>query len=269
MIRIEPRRGLGVDLGEVWRSRELLWFLTWRDVKVRYQQAVLGVGWVVVQPLATMAVFTIFFGRLIGVPSDDIPYPVFAFTGLVVWGLFANGVTRASSSLVAAAGVITKVYFPRILVPAAAVLAAAVDFAVALGVLVVLMLVVGVTPGAAVVWLPAFALLALVTSLAASLWLSALNVRYRDVQAAVPFVVQFWFFATPVVYPSSLLTGRWRDLFGLNPMVGVVDGFRWALVDGPPPDGVSLAASAGVALLALAGGVVVFRRLERSFADHV
>ena len=270
MIRVEARRGIArLDLGDVLDHLELLTFFVWRDLKVRYKQATLGVAWVALQPLLMMILFSIFFGKLVHVPSDGLPYPVFLYAGLLPWTLFSTGLTNASQSLVSSAHLITKVYFPRIVIPLAAATAAVVDFLIAFLVLVVLMVVYAVRPGTVVVWLPAFILLVLITSLAASLWLGALNVRYRDVQATLPFIVQFWFFATPVVYPSTLVKGSWRAVFALNPMAGAIDGFRWALLRDPPPSALPLVISTAVALLALLGGIVFFRSLERSFADWV
>ncbi len=223
-------RWVPLGLGELWRYRELLFFLVWRDVKVRYKQTALGAAWAILQPMLTMVVFTIFFGRLAGVPSDGLPYPVFAYTALIPWTFFASGLTQSADSLVGAANLLRKVYFPRLAIPVATVLAGGVDFLLSFSVLVVLMASYGIAPTWQIVWLPALMLLALATALGTGLWLSALNVQFRDVRYVVPFIVQVWMFATPIAYPSTLLEEPWRTVYGLNPMVGVVEGFRWALL---------------------------------------
>ena len=267
---IEPARGWArLGLREIWAYRELLYFMTWRDVKVRYKQTALGAAWAVLQPFLTMVVFSLFFGRLAQVPSNGLPYPVFAYAALVPWTFFANGLTLSSQSLVGSANLITKVYFPRLIVPAAAVVSGLVDFVIALAVLVGMMAWYGIVPDAKALLLPAFVLLALISSLGAGLWLSALNVRYRDVRYVVPFLVQFWLFATPIAYPSNLLEEPWRTLYGINPMVGVVEGFRWCLLDADTAPGPIILVSALAALGLLASGAYYFRRTERSFADVV
>ncbi|MEX5721413.1 ABC transporter permease [Geodermatophilus maliterrae] len=267
---IRPRRARTlVEWGELWAYRDLLYFLTWRDIKVRYKQTALGAAWAVLQPLLTMVVFSIFFGRLAGIDPGGVPYPVFAFAALVPWTYFANAVTQASNSLVQQESVLTKVYFPRVIVPTAAVLAGLVDVSIAFVVLVGMMLAYGVLPTAAVLALPLLVLFAALTALSVALWLSALNVRYRDVRYTLPFIVQVWLFASPVAYPSSLVPEAWRPVYGLNPMVGVVDGFRWALLGDVPAPGVSFWVSVAVVLLLLVGGLAYFRRMERSFADAV
>ena len=267
---IRPKRGLAsVDTREVWRYRELLWFLAQRDIRVRYKQTILGAAWAILQPLLTMLVFTLIFGRLAGIPTDGVPYPVFAFCGLLPWGLFAFALTQSSSSLVANQRLITKVYFPRLIVPMASVVCGLVDFVVALPVLAGLMLYYGILPSPALIALPLLILLALLTALAVGLWLSALNAAYRDVQYAIPFLVQLWLFATPVAYPASLVPERFRWLLGLNPMTGVVEGFRWALLGQGAPDLSLLAISSGAVLLLLVGGLFFFRRMERELADVV
>ncbi len=266
---IEPSSGwVALRLRELWEYRELLYFLTWRDIKVRYKQTALGASWAIIQPFFTMLVFSIFFGRLAKVPSDGIPYPVFSYAALLPWTFFANGLSQASNSLVGSANLISKVYFPRLVVPLSSVLSGVLDFAIAFVVLGGMMLYYGMWPTGAAIWLPLFLLLSFITALGTSLWLSALNVQYRDIRYAVPFLTQFWLFATPIAYPSSLLTEPWRTLYGLNPMVGVVEGFRWALFGSQPP-GAMLGVSAVVALLLLVCGAYYFRRMEQTFADVV
>lgn len=267
---IAPARGwVSLRLDELWAARELLAFLVWRDVKVRYKQTALGAAWAVLQPLLTMVVFSVFFGRLAKMPSDGVPYPLFSFAALVPWTFFAGGLTQSANSLVSSANLIKKVYFPRLIVPAATVLSEGVDFAIAFVVLLILMAWYGVAPTANVVFLPGFVLLAVTTSLGVGLWLSALNVEYRDIRYMVPFITQFWLFATPIAYPSSLLSEPWRTVYGINPMVGVVDGFRWALLGAARPPLGMLAMSAAVALVLLFSGASYFRKMERSFADVV
>jgi len=256
-------------LAELWASRELLYFLVWRIVKVRYKQTFLGAVWAVVQPVMTMAVFTLFFGKLARIPSEGIPYALFALTALVPWTYFANGLTQASNSLVEQESLLTRVYFPRLLLPLAAVTAGMLDFAIAFLALLGLMAAYGNAPGIAILALPLFVLLAMVTALGAGVWLSALNVQYRDVRYVAPFLVQIWLFITPVAYPGSLVPARWQAVYGLNPMAGAVEGFRWALLGLPQPPARLLAASAGTAVVLLIGGLFYFRRMERSFADVV
>ena len=269
VLHIRPSRGwVPLNLRDLWEYRELLYFLTWRDLKVRYKQTVLGVAWAIIQPLFTMVVFSLFFGRLARVPSDGVPYPLFSFTALLPWGLFANALGQTSNSLVSSANLLTKVYFPRLVIPLSTVLSGVADFTVSFGVLLVLLGLYGIAPGPAVAVLPLFLLMALVTSLGVGLWLSALNVQYRDVRYTVPFLTQFWLFATPVAYPSSLLSEPWRTLYGLNPMVGVVEGFRWALLGTQPP-GSMLAVSSVVSVALLVSGAYCFRRMEKTFADVV
>jgi len=270
VLRIEPSRGwVSLKLNEFWEYRELLYFLIWRDVKVRYKQTVLGAAWAVIQPFFTMAVFSLFFGRLAQVPSDGVPYPIFAYTGLVPWAFFSNGLTQASNKLVGSSGLITKIYFPRLVIPVAAVLSGIVDFFLAFLVLLGMMMYYVIFPTLNTLWLPLFLLLALITALGVGLWLSAMNVRFRDVQYVVPFLTQFWLFATPVAYPSSLLPEPWRTLYGLNPMVGVVEGFRWALLNTAAAPGPMIAVSAVISLALLVSGAFYFRRMEKTFADIV
>jgi lipopolysaccharide transport system permease protein len=254
------RKWPSLQLGSLWEYRELLYFLVWRDVKVRYKQTVLGVAWAVLQPFLTMVIFSIFLGHLVRVPSDGLPYPVFAYAALLPWQLFAHTITECGNSLVANQQLITKVYFPRLVIPTAAILAGLVDFAVAFTVLVGLMLYYGIGLTAAVLTLPLWVLLAVVTALGVGLWLAALNVQYRDVRYTLPFLTQLWLFATPVAYPSSLVPDGWRSLYALNPMVGAVEGFRWALLGG---------GRAMEGLLLLASGLAYFRRMEHTFADLV
>ena len=270
VTRIRPSRGWrALGLRELWDYQELLWFLVWRDVKVRYKQTVLGVGWAILQPVATMVVFSLFFGRLAGVPSDSLPYPIFSFAGLVPWTFFSQGLSQSANSVVGSQNLITKVYFPRPVIPIAAVLAGLIDFVLAFVVLLAMMLAYGTVPGPEALALPLLLLLALVTALGAGLWLSALNVRYRDVRYAVPFLSQLWLFLTPIAYPSSLLGEPWRTVYGINPMAGVVDGFRWALLGTGKPPGPMLAASVLAALALLTSGALYFRRMERTFADVI
>jgi lipopolysaccharide transport system permease protein len=269
-LRIQPSSGWGsLNLGELWAHRELVYFLTWRDIKVRYKQTALGAIWAILQPLMTMAVFALFFGRLARLPSDGVPYPLFAFTALVPWMFFSNGLTQASNSLVHNANLLTKVYFPRLAIPISTVIAGTLDFVLSFVVLLALVLYYGVTPTANVVWLPLFAVLALITSLGVGLWAAAINVQFRDVRYTIPFLTQFWMFATPVAYPSSLLPEPWRTVFGINPMVGVVEGFRWSLVGAQTAPGPIVALSSLVAVTLLVSGAYYFRRMERTFADIV
>ena len=270
LIRIEPSMGwVPLKLKDLWDYRELLYFFIWRDIKVRYKQTVLGAAWAIIQPFFTMVVFSLFFGRLAKVPSDDIPYPLFSFAALVPWGFFVNGLNQASNSLVSGANLLKKIYFPRPTMPIASVLSGVVDFLLAFVVLIGMMLYYGYVPTMNVLWLPFFLLLALTTSLGVSLWLSALNVQFRDIRHIIPFIVQFWLFATPIAYPSSLLSEPWRTLYGINPMVGVVEGFRWALLGTNTAPGPIIFISSLTSLLLLVSGAFYFRRMERTFADIV
>jgi lipopolysaccharide transport system permease protein len=270
VLRLEPSRGwVSLNLGELWTYRELLYFLAWREIKVRYKQTALGAAWAIIQPFFTMLIFSLFFGRLAGIPSEGVPYPIFSLTGLVPWTFFANGLTQSSNSLVGSSNLINKVYFPRLAIPVSVILSGLVDFALAFAVLLAMMLYYGIAPGWGLLWLPAFLLLALATSLGVGLWFSALNVEYRDIRYVVPFLTQFWMFATPIAYPSSLLREPWRTVYALNPMVGVVEGFRWALLGVKTAPGPMIGASALAALVILAGGAYYFRRMERTFADVV
>jgi lipopolysaccharide transport system permease protein len=270
VLRIEPSNGwVSLQLHELWAYRELLYFLIWRDVKVRYKQTVLGAAWAIIQPFCTMVVFSLLFGRLANIPSDGVPYPVFSYTALVPWTFFANGLSKASTSLVLNANLIKKVYFPRLAVPIASVLAGIVDFILAFAVLVGMLLYYGMMPTVNVLWLPLFLLLALVTSLGVALWLSSLHVQFRDVQYVIPFLTQLWLFLTPIVYPTSLLSEPWRTLYGINPMAGVIEGFRWALLGTATAPGPMLIISALAALALLVSGGLYFRRMEKTFADVV
>lgn len=269
-FRLEPSEGwVSLKLRELWRYRELLYFFTWRDIKVRYKQTVLGASWAILQPFFTMVVFSLFFGKLAKVPSDGIPYPIFSYAALVPWTFFANGLTKSSNAMVGSGGLIKKVYFPRLVVPLAAVFSGAVDFVLAFLVLLAMMAFYGIAPTGQVVFLPLLLLLALITSLGAGLWLAALNVQFRDVKHTVPFLVQAWLFASPIAYSSSLLDEPWRTLYGLNPMAGVVEGFRWALLGTETAPGPIVAVSSSVALVLLIGGAFFFRRMEKTFADVV
>ncbi len=269
-IIIQPSRGLvRLNLRDLWDYRELLYFLVWRDVKVRYKQTALGAAWAILQPLLTMLVFTVFFGRLGKIPSDGLPYPVFAYTALLPWQLFAYALAESANSLVGNQNLIKKVYFPRLIVPIAAVLAGLVDFAISFVVLLGLMAYYAIRPTAAVATLPLFVLLAVATALAIGLWLSALNVQFRDIRYTLPFLTQFWLFATPVAYPSTLVPKEWRALYGLNPMAGVVESFRWALLGKSTGPGPLLIVSTLAVLILLIGGLIYFRRMEKTFADVV
>lgn len=270
VVLIHPEHGwVSLKLREVWAYRELLYFLTWRDVQVRYRQTALGIAWAVLQPLLTMAIFSIVFGRLANLPSEGIPYPVFCFAALLPWQLFSGALTRAGTSLVGSSNLLTKVYFPRLIIPVSAVAAGLVDFGIAFVVLIVLTVFYGVTPTLAILWIPLLVLFALVAALSVGLWLSALNVKYRDVQHLIPFLVMAWMYASPVAYSANLIPGgKWRLLYSLNPMVGVIQGFRWVFVGGDPP-GQAIFVSAAVVMLLLLGGLYYFRRMERVFADIV
>jgi lipopolysaccharide transport system permease protein len=270
ITRIQPAKGwVGLNFPELWKFRELLYFLIWRDLKVRYKQTALGAAWAIIQPLLTMLVFSLFFGRLARVPSDGVPYPLFAFTGLVPWTFFSNAITQSSNSLIGSQHLITKVYFPRLVIPIASVLSGILDFVIAFVVLIGIVLYYGITPGITILTIPFFFLIALITALGTGLWLSALNVEFRDVRYIVPFLAQFWLFSTPVAYPSSLLSERWQIIYALNPMVGVVEGFRWALLKTPDPPAPVLFVSTITAIILLITGALYFKRMERTFADVV
>jgi len=269
-VVIEPKRGwVGVNLPELLQYRELIFFLAWRDLKVRYKQTVLGALWAILQPIVTMLVFGFFFGRLAKMPSDGVPYPLFAYTALVPWTLFATGLTQASNSLVSGANLLRKVYFPRLAMPIASVLTGVVDFGLAFLVLVAMLLLYGFVPGYRALLIPVLVLLTVSTSLGAGLWLAAFNVRFRDVRYVIPFIVEIWLLASPIAYPSSLLEERWRPLYALNPVVGIVEGFRWSLLGTNTSPEPMIISSAIAATLLLASGIFVFRRMERNLADVV
>jgi lipopolysaccharide transport system permease protein len=269
-VVIEPRKGLfHLDLRAVWQYRELLYFLAWREIKVRYKQTAIGAAWAILQPVLTMAIFTVIFGKFAKIPSDGVPYPLFSYTALLPWVYFAQALSRSGVSLVGDANLIKKVYFPRLVIPLASVVTPLVDFCLAFSVLLGMMLWFGVTPHWGVLVLPLFLCLALATALSVSLWLAPLNVRYRDIRHALPFLVQVWMYASPVAYPVSIVPEQWRLLYGLNPLVGIIEGFRWALLGKESPDLTVMIASTGVILALLFGGIVYFNWMERTFADVI
>lgn len=269
--RIQPSKGwVSLQLADLWRYRELLYFLTWRDIKVRYKQTVLGAAWAILQPFMTMVVFSLFFGGLAKVPSDGVPYPIFSYTALVPWTFFSTGLSMSSNSLVGSANLIKKVYFPRLAIPIATVFSGAVDFLLAFIVLIGMMIFFGILPTGNVIFLPFFVLLAFVTSLGVGLWLSAMNVQFRDVRYTVPFLTQFWMFITPIAYPSSMIENpTLRAIYGINPMAGVVEGFRWALLGTENAPGPIIIVSSLAAFVLLVSGIFYFRRMEKTFADVV
>ena len=267
---IEPSHGWrALDLRELWRFRELVYFLALRDVKVRYKQTAIGVAWVVLQPVLAMAIFSVVFGGIAKLPSDGVPYPLFVFAGLIPWLYFANATNNASVSIVGNAQLVSKVYFPRLAIPVAAVLANLVDLAIGLGLVVVLLGVVGVLPGSQIALLPVLVLALVVAAMGVSVWLSALDVQYRDIRYAVPFLIQVWFFATPVVYSAAQVSEPWRTLLALNPMLSLIEAFRWILLGSIPPSPQSLLVSGVVIAMLLGTGLLYFRRMERSFADVI
>jgi lipopolysaccharide transport system permease protein len=269
-VRIAPRRGwLVLDLPEWWAYRELLYFLVWRDIKVRYKQTVIGAAWAVLQPLTTMLVFSLFFGKLAKIPSQGLPYPIFYYCALLPWMYFSTAMQGATNIVVDHQRVITKIYFPRVVLPIAAISSGLLDFAISFVVFLGMMVYYRIVPTRAIIWLPAFTLLAILTALGVGLWLSALNALYRDVRYVVPFLVQFWMFASPVVYPSSLVPEKWRLLYGLNPMAGVIEGFRWALTGHGQPPGILLAASSAAVILLVLSGLVYYHAVEGTMADVV
>jgi lipopolysaccharide transport system permease protein len=267
---LRPSRGwTALNLRDLWIYRELFYFLTWRDLKVRYKQTVLGAFWAIIQPFMQMVVFTILFGNIAQLDSEGLPYPIFTYAGLLPWGLFSKAIGDAGRSIVINRSMITKVYFPRLVVPMASVLSGVVDFMIAFVVLLGMMVYFNIRPTSAVWTLPFFIMLALITALGAGLWLSALNVIFRDVGYVIPYLTQFWFFVTPIIYSSTEVTGNWQIIYALNPMVGVVNGFRWALLGTETGPSLTLAVSAGISLVVLISGMFYFRRMERTFADMV
>jgi lipopolysaccharide transport system permease protein len=278
VLFLRPTKGwTSLNLVDLWRYRELIYFLIWRDIKVRYKQTGLGVAWAILQPFLTMVVFTIFFGKLANMPSDDVPYPIFSYTALLPWTLFAKGISDAGRAMVSNRSMITKIYFPRMVIPTGAVFSGLVDFGIAFIVLIGMMIYYNYAPRStyevvltpAVFTLPLFLLLALVTTLGVGFWLSALNVNYRDVNYILPFLTQIWLFLTPVVYPSSMLSTKWQIVYALNPMAGVVNGFRWALLGIDSNLWITLPISTLVAIILLVTGMFYFRRMERTFADMI
>jgi lipopolysaccharide transport system permease protein len=268
VLHIRPAKGwIALRLRELWEYRELMWFLGWRDVTVRYKQTVLGATWAIIQPFTTMVVFSIFFGKLARMPSDGIPYPIFSYAAILPWTFFTAIVTSSSMSLLAGSRLIKKVYFPRLIIPLATVVTSFIDFAIAFVVLIGMMIYFQIAPTINILFLPLFILLAAIAALGTGLWLAASNVKYRDVRYTVPFMVQIWMFATPIVYPSSLLSEPWRTLYGLNPMAGVVEGFRWALLGVDTAPGPMIVISSVVAITVFVSGAFYFRRMERTFAD--
>jgi lipopolysaccharide transport system permease protein len=269
-ILIAPSKGtIALKLNELWEYHELLFFLTWRDIKVRYKQTILGIFWAILQPFFAMVIFSIVFGRLAQIPSDDIPYPLFAYAALVPWTFFANGLNQCSESLILSSNMIKKVYFPRIILPISAVLTGLVDFMLAFVLLLVMMLAFGTPPTLNILWLPLFLMLGLTTSLGVGIWLTSLNVQFRDIRYATPFMIQVWMFASPIVYPGSLLNEPWRTIYGINPMVGVIEGFRWSLLGTATRPGPMILVSILVAATILVSGMIYFHRMERTFADIV
>jgi lipopolysaccharide transport system permease protein len=264
-----PSRWLDLNFRELWQFRELLYFFVWRDIKIRYKQTAIGAAWAVLQPLMTMLMFSLFFGRLAKIPSEGLPYPIFYYSALLPWMYFAGALQNATNSVVEQQRVITRVYFPRLVLPLSAVVSGLLDFAIGFAVFLGMIPLYRVAPGRAIFLFPAFLLLAVATALGVGLWLSALNAIYRDVRYVVPFLIQFWMFASPVAYPSSLVPERWRWLYGLNPMAGVIEGFRWALTGKGQPPSLMLAASAGAVIMLLIGGTVFFRKMEGTVADVV
>ncbi|MBN1264764.1 MAG: ABC transporter permease [Anaerolineales bacterium] len=258
-----------INLKELWRYRELVYFLIWRDVKVRYKQTLLGAAWAIIQPLMTMIVFSIFFGSLAKIPTDGIPYPIFSYTALLPWQLFETGISKSGSSLVSGRGLLTKVYFPRLAIPLAPVIAALVDFALAFLVLIVMMLYYGYPPTRAIWTLPLFLLLAMITALGAGFWLSAMNVWYRDIGYIIPFFSRIWFYLTPITYAASIVPEKFRILYALNPMVGVVEGFRWAMLGHGDAPSAQILVSVLISVVLMVSGAFYFRRMERTFADVV
>ena len=271
VIQLRPNKGwVGLNVRELWSYRELLYFFVWRDIKVRYRQTVFGALWAIIQPFMLMVVFSLFLGRIAGIAPADVPYPLFAFAGLVPWTLFSQSLVGASDSLVGASNLIQKVYFPRLILPVAAMGSHLLDFAVAMAVLGTMMIYFGLTPTMNALWIIPLTVLGVTTSLAVGIWLSAVNVRYRDVRHAVPFLVQFWLFASPIAYSAEIVPAEWRGVYQLNPMTGVIEGFRWALLgEGAPPPLGAVVVSGAVTAIILTIGLAYFRRVERTFADVI
>jgi lipopolysaccharide transport system permease protein len=269
-IEIRPSKKLfDLELDRLWRHRELLYFLIWRELKIRYKQAAIGAGWAVIQPVFTVAIFTAVFGYFAKIPSDGIPYPVFAFTALVPWTYFSEAFRRCATGLVDDSDLIRKIYFPRLIIPLATVTAPMADFLLSFIVLIGLLFWYGITPTWGIVFLPLFLFMAMILALAVGLWLGPLNVRFRDIKHTLPFLIQIWMYASPIVYPLSIVPERWRPLYSLNPMVGVIEGFRWALLGKQSPDVLSIGVSMFAVILLLLGGIVYFKRMERFFADVI
>src|SRR5208282_1756313 len=270
IVRITPPSGWwAIPFRELWEYRELVYFFVWRDIKIRYKQTAIGAAWAVLQPFLTMLIFSLFFGRLAHIPSEGLPYPIFYYSALLPWTYFAGALQGATNTIVENQRVITKVYFPRLTLPLSSVLSGLVDFGVSFVMFLALMLYYRIRPTVAMIWLPAFLLMAVLTALGVGLWLSALNAIYRDVRYVAPFLIQFWMFASPVAYPSTLVPERWRWLYGLNPMAGVIESFRWCLTGRGQPPNLLLAASTGMVLVILMGGVAYFQRMEGTIADVV
>lgn len=270
MIEIRPKKGLfDLDLGAVWRYRELLYFLVWRELKIRYKQAAIGVGWAVLQPVIAVLIFTAIFGYFARIPSDGVPYAVFAFTAILPWTYFSEAFRRGGTGLVDDADLIRKIYFPRLIIPLAMVAAPLVDFLLTFAVLLVLLAWYGIMPAANILFLPFFLLVAMLLALAVALWLGPVNVRFRDIKHTLPFLIQIWMYASPVVYPLSMVPERWKLLYSLNPMVGVIEGFRWALLGKASPDFLAMGVSLVLIVLVLLGGIVYFKKMERFFADVI
>lgn len=269
VVVIRPSRGwIPINLRDLWIYRELMYFLTWREIKVRYKQTLLGAAWAIIQPFFMMVVFTLFFGKLAKVPSEGLPYPLFNYAALLPWTLFAEGITRSSTSLVQDAILVRKVYFPRLVMPLSGILSPLIDFAIAFTILIGMMFYYGYSPSVQILWLPLFIILVLITALGVGLWLSAINVKYRDVRYVIPFVIQLWLFASPVVYSSNLLPEKFQIVYGLNPMAGVIEGFRWALLGTKPP-GSLIAISVIIVIVISISGAFYFRRSEKTFADVI
>jgi lipopolysaccharide transport system permease protein len=264
-----PTRWWILPFGELWDFRELVYFFVWRDIKIRYKQTAIGAAWAVLQPLLTMLIFSLFFGKLAHIPSEGLPYPIFYYSALLPWMYFAASLQNATNTIVENQRVITKVYFPRLALPLASVLSGLVDFGVSFLMFVVLMIYYRIHPTTAILWFPAFILLAVLTALGVGLWLSALNALYRDVRYVLPFLVQFWMFASPVAYPATLVPQKWRWLYGLNPMAGVIEGVRWSLTGRTSPPGRLIFVSTAAVLVLLASGLAYFQKVETTVADVV